>query len=340
MRNAPVYRRHVSPSGLIFLVIVGVWAAYFTQYWIRRREHLSTARSMDRFSESMRVLARRAPRSESSAASSTYAMSSARPRILVTRADEMAAATPAPRGDEMASESVGSGGSAPTPDDPRPSRGSSSPAFDRRPVVADRAPRRRSSRPVRAALGLLLLASVVAAFLIAALVPFTTFLWWAPVVALLPGVGALVGLRALARVDRSRVKASRVARPATSRSGVDRGGLARDLADHDEPLGDQLPERTGDEPAADDDPRSEVYDGDPEPVPHTPAPGQLVDEDDIPLTWDPRPVPPPTYTMKARVERPQPSTVTPEPVAAVPADDDIPDDVPVELASRRRAAGA
>ena len=34
----------------------------------------------------------------------------------------------------------------------------------------------------------------------------------------------------------------------------------------------------------------------------------LVDEDDIPLTWDPVPVPRPTYTMKARVTRPAPTS--------------------------------
>jgi len=34
----------------------------------------------------------------------------------------------------------------------------------------------------------------------------------------------------------------------------------------------------------------------------------LVDEDDIPLTWDPVPVPRPTYTMKARVTRPAPAS--------------------------------
>jgi len=33
--------------------------------------------------------------------------------------------------------------------------------------------------------------------------------------------------------------------------------------------------------------------------------GPLVDEDDIPLTWDPVPVPRPTYTMKAVVPRTQ-----------------------------------
>jgi hypothetical protein len=34
----------------------------------------------------------------------------------------------------------------------------------------------------------------------------------------------------------------------------------------------------------------------------------LVDEDDIPLTWDPVPVPRPTYTMKSRVTRPAPTS--------------------------------
>jgi hypothetical protein len=37
----------------------------------------------------------------------------------------------------------------------------------------------------------------------------------------------------------------------------------------------------------------------------TPLPAvPLVDEDDIPLTWDPVPVPRPTYTMKAMAQRP------------------------------------
>ena len=40
-----------SPSSLIFLVLLGVWAAYFVQYWIRRRDHLSTARSVEQFTE-------------------------------------------------------------------------------------------------------------------------------------------------------------------------------------------------------------------------------------------------------------------------------------------------
>ena len=45
----------------------------------------------------------------------------------------------------------------------------------------------------------------------------------------------------------------------------------------------------------------------PEMQPVTPR-RPLVDEDDIPLTWDPVPVPRPTYTMKSRVTRPAPTS--------------------------------
>ena len=51
----------MQPSSLIFLVIVAIWVAYLIQHWVRRREHLATARSVDKFSEAMRVLERRNP---------------------------------------------------------------------------------------------------------------------------------------------------------------------------------------------------------------------------------------------------------------------------------------
>ena len=63
----------------------------------------------------------------------------------------------------------------------------------------------------------------------------------------------------------------------------------------------------------------------------------ILDEDDMPLTWDPVPVPRPTYTMKAKAERPevQPAAVTADPVPAVRAvaSDD-------EAYDQRRVAGA
>ncbi len=50
-----------------------------------------------------------------------------------------------------------------------------------------------------------------------------------------------------------------------------------------------------------------------------------LDEDDIPLTWDPRPVPRPTYTMKAKAaERPAPTReVEPAAQAEHPAYDEV-----------------
>jgi hypothetical protein len=59
----------------------------------------------------------------------------------------------------------------------------------------------------------------------------------------------------------------------------------------------------------------------------------ILDEDDMPLTWDPVPVPRPTYTMKAKAQRPEvaPAAVTPDPAPVARRDDA--DDV-------RRVAGA
>lgn len=46
----------MQPSSLIFVLVVAIWAVYLLQYWIKRRDHLSTVRSVDRFSAAMRIL--------------------------------------------------------------------------------------------------------------------------------------------------------------------------------------------------------------------------------------------------------------------------------------------
>lgn len=46
----------MQPSSLIFVLVVTIWGAYLLQYWIKRRDHLATVRSVDRFSAAMRVL--------------------------------------------------------------------------------------------------------------------------------------------------------------------------------------------------------------------------------------------------------------------------------------------
>ncbi|GAB3068350.1 hypothetical protein GCM10027053_35780 [Intrasporangium mesophilum] len=53
-------------SSLIFLVIVVIWAAYLLQHWVRRREDAAATRSVDGFTEAMRVLEKKPilPRAE------------------------------------------------------------------------------------------------------------------------------------------------------------------------------------------------------------------------------------------------------------------------------------
>lgn len=85
------YRCGVPFSSLIFLVIIAIWAAYLIQHWIRRRDHVATARSVDRFSEAMRVLERRQsiPRVESTSSKRSYQVAIARPAhpdVVVKRA--------------------------------------------------------------------------------------------------------------------------------------------------------------------------------------------------------------------------------------------------------------
>jgi hypothetical protein len=46
-------------SGLIYAVIIGMWAAYFIPRWLRRHEELSEARSVEKFDQAMRILSRK-----------------------------------------------------------------------------------------------------------------------------------------------------------------------------------------------------------------------------------------------------------------------------------------
>ena len=50
---------YVPISSLIFVVIVAIWAAYLVQHWLRRREEAAATRSADAFSDAMRVLEKR-----------------------------------------------------------------------------------------------------------------------------------------------------------------------------------------------------------------------------------------------------------------------------------------
>lgn len=323
------------PSSLIFAVIVAVWAAYVIQHWVHRREHVATARSVDRFSEAMRVLERRqrGPAIDLSAPTprsySVSLMRPAAPDVVIKRAQPSEAIRPAPVA----------------------------------PVVAE-APRfatsqstviRGASRPRVSATRMreVALLSAVAVF-VASIVAASTGLlaWWA--VPLAVGVGVL----ALAMVRRSVVKES--ARPAVAvrsirpplpvarrsrRSKASAGGsaaaaFASDL--HGERLTSSAP---GVQIASAEDllaPTAMVLA--PEAAPLAPAmasasagvydfdAGEQVasavrrsDVNDAPVvvkplepgTWAPVPVPPPTYTLKAKA---QPRPVRSELPSELPQD--------------------
>lgn len=86
----------VQPSSLIFVLVVAIWAVYLLQYWIKRRDHLSTVRSVDRFSAAMRVLDdHRMRRGTAEPAPRSYSVAptrAARPEVTVKHAE----APPAP----------------------------------------------------------------------------------------------------------------------------------------------------------------------------------------------------------------------------------------------------
>ncbi len=59
MRRA--HRPTVAPvgSGIIYAVIVVMWAAYFIPRWLKRHEELSESRSVEKFDHAMRILSRK-----------------------------------------------------------------------------------------------------------------------------------------------------------------------------------------------------------------------------------------------------------------------------------------
>lgn len=94
----------MQPSSLIFLVVIAIWAAFLVQHWLGRREHLSTARSMDRFSNAMRILDRaKQSRPEHPAASSPTRLH--RPQVTMARAESLLA-----REDERGDSGASAGG--------------------------------------------------------------------------------------------------------------------------------------------------------------------------------------------------------------------------------------
>ena len=328
----------MSPSSLIFVAVVAVWAAYLVVDTSRRREYLATARTVERFSSSMRVLQRRAVRRESAEAfeASTAPMRSTSSVLLHRRAQPSRAAIEA--------RAAQAGASVLTT-----SRGGISLAERERAAA-----RRRRARLLAAITLLVVLGTSVAA--VAAMLGRLT--WWLPVTGLVSVGLLLVVMRrhALAGRRRSVSGAARptsaplrrrtratgtsrpLAAPATgTTTGVTDGSTAAPhVLEHEERAGEP----------------TEVVLGAPVPFDYAREvePSIVAEqafaqreaaraEDLDPLVaqsgWAPVFVPPPTYTLKARAERPLPPPLEIETVP-VPVEDEWED---LEALAYGRAAG-
>lgn len=282
-------------SSLIFVLIVGLWAVFLLQHWIRRREALATARSVDRFSEGMRVLKRRdAGHASTGEAGSTT--SAARPSL---RAGQTVI------GDDMDTDSTVSARSSRRAQVRRRmtggARGTGSHAVEPTP--------RRTTSGVshqRIGAGALLLALT---FLVVAVLgaPFGLLPWWSPVAALVLTGGVVAWLRHTAVQARSARAASRPAapRPVAARSAPDRPQAKTRPASAPTPRPVAPVSTASSRPT-------------PKPVPVAPAPERDSFFDAVAVEaslaksrpaapveggWDPVAVPRPTYAMKAKADR-------------------------------------
>lgn len=328
-------------TGIVFIVLVAIWLAYFVQYWSRRREHLATARSVEAFSEAMRVLERR-PAVRGSASdriSTAYAVSPARvvarpaPRPQVIAKPRPAPANPggdsgmrlnvsAPKSaSAFATSARATLGRAATSVQ---GRASGRPASGRpgsgRPG-SGRPGKSGAPVPSRKVRGLTLVASLLTTLVLAGLAAFSVVLWWVPLVGLAVTVGSFFWLRSAVQAE---IKARRAARARIRRS---RAGGARpssgavpphSAADDEHEVagpdtGHELAEDSTVIATAEAGVQSEATEAT---VSTTAEAAPTEAEAGRPDGWQPVPVPPPTYTLKAKAERPTP---------VFAEDDDIPE---------------
>ncbi|HET8615535.1 MAG TPA: hypothetical protein VFL94_08430 [Actinomycetales bacterium] len=290
----------MDPSSLIFLAIIAIWAAYLVGHWIRRRDQLATARSIDRFSEAMRVLERRAPTRPVTAARPTarsYVVAPVRvpPVTSGTRTASSASSAPTRHGDAPAA-----GLAARLPAAGAAAAASASASGAR---LAERRARPGITRDAARRRARLVLALVSLTVLAWCLVAATGLVWWpaAVVTALLGAV--LVRMRRTARSARTssgarRGLASRVPAPARRpRHHQDvRSVLAQVQAarrSHD----------TGAVPASSVVGRAVItVDAGTQAAlrASTEAPVEIGQSHGSSDEWQPVPVPPPTYTLKPK----------------------------------------
>lgn len=330
-------------SSFIFVVILAVWAVYLVQHWVRRRDHLATARSVDRFSESMRVLERRRalPRPdlvEHAPPTTSVLLRPARPEVVVKRG---ASASPAaPKAVPAAKSAV-------------PAATKTVPAVAT--AVGPTSTHRHAQQHAQVRAAGLLLGSVVMITLV--VLTLTQVLHWAwSFVGLALLAGTVAAIRWSVARDRTVRRAPVRSRSAQSPTGDAPVRAAADLTASEgaqrSPLAAQARAAVGvsSRPARrsvdiDRRPAPVLYDIDSDPAelsatgaepteltgveaPATQAPvahdvadvapAAEVAPEELPSgAWSPVPVPPPTYTLKARAHR---GNVAPTGSAQLPMD--------------------
>lgn len=281
----------MQPSSLIFLVVIAIWAAYLLQHWLGRREDLATARSVDRFSESMRILDRAARDQRAEPARAEVSSTRLHPRqVTVTRAAALLAATPAAATAKTAARTFGAT--------------AVSGLAGRRPAATGR---RRAGRATR---GLFVLGAGALTLVTLVLATMGVVGWWVPILALVVTAGAQWWLRRAVVAERAARRAAparpTVQRPATTRTTPQRPVQRRAA---------QPPARVAQATAGG---RVETVGDDtadaPATVQETPAARETlydlaaIEEAEAESAraraaaegWNPVPVPPPTYTLKAK----------------------------------------
>jgi hypothetical protein len=298
----------VQPSSLVFLVLFAIWAVYLLQHWVRRREYLATAKSVDRFSAAMRVLERRHPLPQgdlTAPGTRSYDVSPARP----SRPEVVAKRAQPPR-----------------PDVP------TEPSAAVRPTRFFHFLARMSARRLR---GFSLLASFFVALCVSALAAFSVLPAWSVLAVLAVVVADLMWLRHVAvaqaahgrQADRASQETDEPqeqgsfsghgerAAPSDVGSGVDVRADSdsdwdwRSRSDSRSDDGSQAPFDGEAETLVGSASRSQAgYGADPTlAIPVSAA--ELAESAEIPAyvdpsSWAPVPVPPPTYTLKAKAAEP------------------------------------
>ena len=281
-------------TGIVFVVLVAIWVAYFVQYWSRRREHLATARSVEAFSEAMRVLERRpvlrAPSGDR--ISTAYAVSPA--RVVGARPAPRPQVVAKPHAPTQSSPSRGGDSRMSSPQPSHPQRRVSRPG----PAGAARPSQSRSLSvsPGRRVRGLVLLGSIVTTIVLVGLAAFSVLLPWVPLVGAATVVGSFLWLRAGVRAEQEARRARRAR--ARQRQTVRRSPASNRAAHPVGVGGSDGSAREGEATAA----SGQLDDlADAELIERTEV---TADTEARPDGWQPVPVPPPTYTLKAKAERP------------------------------------